>query len=226
MSQDYSWEFLSWIRAFYRLCVAADLWIARTVIFAYHCSRLCVAIQELIDIGNPDALLAIYPSIMHHVDNVDNETAHLSHYRPLGDSVIDTPTTGVPLSSAVPDRGLLIYQKTFRLQLSMQAHKLLSIASEEANCTPEQRVHIGEARTRCTKEYQSIAGQDLARLAVATGHDFAEGFGTSVKPLGLLYIFHIIWPLQLIVSSPMSSEKETRQARALLEGIHKQSRRL
>lgn len=223
-SQDYSWGFTSWIRAFYMLCAAGDYCIVRTVVFAYHCSRLCMAIQELIDIGNRDALLAIYPSILHHLDNVESQTAPLYHERPLRDCAIDLPTSRAPLPTPIPDSGLLIYQSTFRLQLSMQVHGLLSMALEGSNCTPEQHAEISEAQMQCTKEYQALADRLLAGLAAAISFDKCSG--TSSKQLGLLDVFQMVWPLQLIASSPLSSDCERRQARMILEGVHNQIRLL
>lgn len=235
-SQDYSKEILSWIYKFYRSCKTEEFRIVRTAIFTYHCSCLSLAIQKLMDSSKPDLLLAVYPSILHRANNVKDETAPLSNDESIRDCAIDPPMAIPipPLPNSIRNSGLRVYQITFWLQLSMQVYKLLSLALQEASCTPEQHWHILEAQTRCIKEFQALADEVLFILAAIIRYNAVKSFipacgsdvGGQPYTLGLWDIFRILGPARLLSLSPLSSDWERNMASTMLKKVHLEVRSL
>ncbi|CAI7615098.1 unnamed protein product [Penicillium pancosmium] len=228
-SQDYSWEFGSLIRHFYNQCERVELCVVRTAIFAHHCSRLCIVVQELIETGNHGSILSIYPSILHHMENLETETTPLSHDKCLRDLVIHSPQSVVMISDDIRDSGLHGYQSTFRLQVFSLVHTLLDFAYQAPTCTLQQQEHIIDAQKHCVKEFQTLADKVLVMLASMFQYDALPGSSTGSRSKCLPYrvgvwdIFRL-WPLRFILLSPISSEREKEMATRLLEVVHLQAK--
>jgi hypothetical protein len=203
--------------------------VLRTAIFAYHCSRLCIAIQDLIETGNRDSILSMYPSILHHIENLETETTPLSHDKSLRDLLIDSPQTVVILSDSIRDAGLYGYRSTFRLQVSSLVHMLLGFAYQAPTCTLQQQEQILVAQQHYLKEFQTLADKVLVMLASMFQHDtLPESSGGSKSKclpyrVGVWDIFRL-WPLRFILLSPISSKRERDMANRLLKMVHLQVR--
>ncbi|KAL4785149.1 hypothetical protein BJX76DRAFT_367107 [Aspergillus varians] len=223
--QDHSGEFLSWIHKLYEDHSVAESRILRSTIFTHHCTQLCVAIQKLIDAGDRDSLLAIYPSILHQVGNVENEIAPLSHDEAVRNYVIEPPRAALILPGSATPPGLRSYEGTFRLELSTQVYALLSLASNAPSCKPEQYAHILEAQRLCVEEFQALADHVLSMLASMLRYDASGSGGVCLLyTIGLWDVFRVMWPLRLIVSSPISSDREREMASSMLKMVQLGSR--
>ena len=217
------------IRHFYKHCEHVELSVVRTAIFAHHCSRLCIVIQDLIQTGNHDSILSMYPAILHHMENLETETTPLSHDKCLRDLVIESPQTVVMLSDCIRDTGLQGYRSTFRLQVSSLVHTLLGFAYQAPTCTLQQQEQILDAQQHCVKEFQTLADKVLVMLAsmFQDGAPAESSGGSKSKCLlytvGVWDIFRL-WPLRLILLSPISSKRERDMANKLLKMVHLQVR--
>lgn len=207
------------IRHFYKHCEHVELSVVRTAIFAHNCSRLCIVIQDLIETGNHDSILSMYPAILHHMENLETETTPLSHDKRLRDLVIDSPQTVVMLPDCIRDAGLQGYRSTFRLQVSSLVHTLLGFAYQAPTCTLQQQEQI--------QEFQTLADKVLVMLASMLQYDApAESSGgtkSKCYAVGVWDIFRL-WPLRLILLSPISSKRERDMANRLLKMVHLQVR--
>ena len=211
------------IRHFYKHCEHVELSVVRTAIFAHNCSRLCIVIQDLIETGNHDSILSMYPAILHQMENLETETTPLSHDKRLRDLVIDSPQTVVMSSDCIRDAGLQGYRSTFRLQVSSLVHTLLGFAYLAPTCTLQQQEQILDAQQHCVKEFQTLADKVLVMLASMFQYDApAESSGGSKSKcyaVGVWDIFRL-WPLRLILLSPISSKRERDMANRLLKMVH------
>lgn len=217
------------IRHFYKHCEHVELSVVRTAIFAHHCSRLCIVIQDLIETGNYDSILSMYPSILHHMENLETKTAPLSHDKFLRDLVIDSPQTVVILSDSIRDAGLQGYRSTFRLQVSSLVYTLLGFAYQAPTCTLQQQEQILDAQQHCVKEFQSLADQVLVMLSSMLQYDALPGSPGGSKSKCLPYTVGVwdifrLWPLRLILISPISSKQERDMANGILQMVHLQVR--
>ncbi|KAH8699094.1 hypothetical protein BGW36DRAFT_377274 [Talaromyces proteolyticus] len=228
--QDYSWEFMSWIRHFYANCDLDELNVVRTAVFAHHCSRLCVVIQDLIDTADPELLLSIYPSILHHVESVESQTMPLSHDKFLRDCTIEHPLDPLCSPISIHNTGLWGYRSSFRMQLASQVHRLLSFAYQARGCTPEQQTHLLQAQRRCIAEFRALADQALRILASSCGLETFNGLDQVARSendsnsykVGLWDAFRLMWPLRSIITCYISSDWERQLANKMLSTVHMQ----
>lgn len=162
------------------------------------------------------------------MENVETETTPLSRDKYLRDLVIDSPQTVVMLSDSIRDAGLYGYRSTFRLQVSSLVHMLLGFAYQAPTCTLQQQDQILDAQQHCVKEFRILADKVLAMLTSMFRYDVLPGSsGGSSKCLpyrvGVWDMFRL-WPLRVILLSPISSERERDVADRLLRMVHLQVR--
>lgn len=171
----------------------------------------------------------MYPSILHHIENLETETTPLSHDKCLRDILIDPLQTVVILSDSIRDLGLYGYRSTFRLQVSSLVYILLGFAYQAPTCTLQQQEQILVAQQHCVKEFQTLADKVLVMLASMFQYDALPESSGGSKSTFMHYRVGVwdisrLWPLRFILISPISSKRERDMANSLLRMVHLQAR--
>ncbi|KAJ5833022.1 hypothetical protein N7474_001333 [Penicillium riverlandense] len=229
--QDYTKEALVWIQQFYECAAPAEYNILRVAIYSYHCTRICLFAQGLINAGDPEMALSSYPSVLQDMNTVETQRYPLSDEICPQDHVIDHPLGPYTLfPTSLRHIGVLVYQSTFRLQLSCKVHLFLQHALRARACTPQQQTQIFDAQKSCLEEFQALTNQVLHMLAAFYQFDFLTlGQTTSndqaaVYKVGLWDAMRLLWPLSIISLSALSSDWQRDSAAKILDILHTQVR--
>lgn len=217
-----------WIQLFYKCANPAEHIIVRAALYSYHCSRICLLVQELINAGDPEMILSSYPSVLQDMNTVETRLDPLSHEICLQGYVIDRPLgpyTRFPTS--LRHIGIIQYQDTFRLQLACKVHLFLQHALR-AHVTPQQQTQILNAQQCCLEEFQALSNKVLHLLASFYHFDFPIFDQTrpndqaTVYKVGLWDAIRLLWPLSIISWSTLSSDWQKDSATKILDMLHTQ----
>lgn len=197
--------------------------------YTYHCNRICLFVQELINAGDPEMILSSYPSVLQDMNTVETQLDPLSHEICLQGHAINHPLDPYTmLPTSLRHIGILLYQDTFRLQLACKVHLFLQHALRARRCTLQQQTQILNAQQCCLEEFQTLSNQVLHMVASFCQFDSLildqprpNDQETGYK-VGLWDVMRLLWPLSIICWSTLSSDWQRDSATKTLDMLHTQ----